>query len=163
MSLPTCEVDTILRALIGEHRKLLEQLDAQQAAMAALDIKAMEESARRQEQCRLRIAALETRRKQVVAQMARAMRMQPTATLSELAARDPQRGPGWLKGRDELKALLAQISRRAHIAGKLSATVLGHLNTVVRLLATAVDHAGLYTKTGVPQVARRIGVMEAVG
>jgi hypothetical protein len=37
------------------------------------------------------------------------------------------------------------------------------LNTVVRLLAGAVEKAGLYTKHGVPQVSSRIGVMEAVG
>ena len=41
--------------------------------------------------------------------------------------------------------------------------LLGHLNTVVRLIAGAVERAGVYTKTGAPQMSNRIGVMEAVG
>ena len=41
--------------------------------------------------------------------------------------------------------------------------MLGHLNTVVRLLAGAVERAGVYTKDGIPRVASRIGIMEAVG
>ena len=45
----------------------------------------------------------------------------------------------------------------------LAGAVLGHLNTVVRLIAGAVERAGIYTKSGVPQVSNRIGVMEAVG
>ena len=49
------------------------------------------------------------------------------------------------------------------MAGRLASAVLGHLNTVVRLLAGAVEKAGLYTKQGIPQVSARIGVMEAVG
>jgi hypothetical protein len=45
----------------------------------------------------------------------------------------------------------------------LAGAVLGHLNTVVRLIAGAVEQAGVYTKQGVPQVSARIGVIEAVG
>jgi hypothetical protein len=37
------------------------------------------------------------------------------------------------------------------------------LNTVVRLIAGAVEQAGVYTKTGSPKVSGRIGVLEAVG
>jgi hypothetical protein len=65
--------------------------------------------------------------------------------------------------RDEIKTLAGQIAGRTHVAARLSSAVLGHLNTVVRLLAGAVEKAGLYTKHGVPSVSSRIGVMEAVG
>ena len=38
-----------------------------------------------------------------------------------------------------------------------------HTQVLVRLLAGAVEKAGLYTKHGVPQVSSRVGTMEAVG
>jgi len=68
-----------------------------------------------------------------------------------------------LKLRDELRDLAARITARTHVAGRLAGAVLGHLNTVVRLLAGAVEKTGVYTKQGVPRVSSRIGVMEAVG
>jgi hypothetical protein len=68
-----------------------------------------------------------------------------------------------MKLRDELKAAIQSVQKRSNIAGKVASAVLGHLNTVVRLLAGAVEKAGLYTKQGIPQVSSRIGVMEAVG
>jgi hypothetical protein len=58
---------------------------------------------------------------------------------------------------------MRQISDRTHVAGRLASAVLGHLNTALRLFAGAVGQAGVYTKAGVPKVANRIGVMEAVG
>jgi hypothetical protein len=68
-----------------------------------------------------------------------------------------------LKLRAELKDVINRVQARTHVAGKLASAVVGHLNTVVRLLAGAVEKAGLYTKQGIPQVSSRIGVMEAVG
>ncbi len=49
------------------------------------------------------------------------------------------------------------------MAAKLSAAVLGHLNTAVRLVAGAIERAGVYTRTGSPKVAARIGNMDAIG
>jgi hypothetical protein len=58
--------------------------------------------------------------------------------------------------------VLEQLAARNKISGKVATAVLGHLNTVVRLLAGAVERAGLYTKNGIPQVSSRIGAIEAV-
>jgi hypothetical protein len=55
------------------------------------------------------------------------------------------------------------IASRTKVSGKVAGAVLGHLNTVVRLLAGAVERAGVYTKDGIPRVSGRIGIMEAVG
>jgi hypothetical protein len=68
-----------------------------------------------------------------------------------------------LKLREELRSLIGQVATKNHIVGKLAAAVLGHLNTAIRLVAGVVEHAGLYTRNGVPRMAARIGVMEAVG
>ena len=58
---------------------------------------------------------------------------------------------------------MQQISNRVTVAGRLAGALLGHLNTAVRLIAGAVEQAGLYTRDGSPKVSGRIGVMEAVG
>lgn len=152
-----------MQMLIDEHRRLLAHIETQRLAMRALQIDVIEESTRTQEASRMRIAAMETRRRALVQQLARLSRLKPNATLVEIASLVPEQGARLLKLRDELKGLIQQIADRAHVAGRLAAGVLGHLNTAVRLFAGAVGQAGVYTKNGVPRVTARIGVMEAVG
>ncbi|MGE5609344.1 MAG: flagellar protein FlgN [Bacillota bacterium] len=163
MSRQLADLETILQQLITEHEKLLRQLEAQQAAMKKLDVRAMEEASDQQQATRLRIAALETRRQLVVNQLATMLRIPAPVTLTRLAGAMPQARARLLELRDRLKDLTTRISTKAHVSGRLAGAVLGHLNTAVRLLAGAVEQAGLYTKHGVPQVSTRIGVMEAVG
>jgi hypothetical protein len=163
MSRQVMELETIVQQLIAEHRKLLAHVDAQQAAMKAMDLKAMDEAAKQQEAARLRIAGLEGKRRSAVGQLARAARIAEPLTLQKLAELYPARREALLSLRAELKDAIAQLSARTHVVGRLAGAVLGHLNTVVRLLAGAVEQAGTYTKNGIPRVAPRIGVMEAVG
>ena len=162
MSRQLVEMESILQRLIDEHRKLLSHVDAQQSAMKAFDLKAMDAAVHLQEAARLRIASLETQRRVAIRQIARVLKFNGDLTIQKLAELVPPRGPTLLNLRDDLKSLVAQIMARNHVAGKLAGAVLGHLNTVVRLLAGAVEQAGIYTKHGVPQVATRIGVLEAV-
>jgi chromosome segregation ATPase len=157
------ELETILKQLIGEHEKLLRQMQSQQAAMKKLDQSAMEDISHLQEATRLRISSLETRRRAVVNQLAKTLRIEGRATLARIAESMPAARAKLLGLRNRLKELVAQVSARATVAGKLAGAVLGHLNTVVRLLAGSVEQAGLYTKNGVPQVSTRIGMLEAVG
>ena len=157
------ELESALQQLVAEHRKLLGLVDAQYAAMRAMDLAALAAAAAGQEACRLRIAALENRRRGVVQVLSRGVKVDGPLTVAKLAALFPQRRDALLQTRDELKAVAATIATRTKIAGKVAGAVLGHLNTVVRLLAGAVERAGVYTKDGIPQVSRRIGVMEAVG
>jgi hypothetical protein len=84
-------------------------------------------------------------------------------TITMLAKMFPQRAGALLKLGTELKAVATAISNRSKISGKLAGAVLGHLNAVVRMLAGAVEKAGVYTKDGIPRVTSRIGIMEAVG
>ena len=157
------ELENVLRALADEHRRLLACVEAQQAAMKAFDLRAMDESRNQQEASRLRVAALETKRRTVVAHIAGGLKLQGKVTLSLIADRHPPHRQQLLALRGEIKELATVIAARTHIAGRLASSVLGHLNTVVRLLAGAVEKAGIYTKHGVPSVSPRIGVMEAVG
>lgn len=162
MSPQFTELENLLRQLIVEHGKLLKQLESQQSAMKGMDLKTLAEICDQQEATRLRIATLETRRRLLVQQMAAAMRIAQPATIVKLADANPQAKSRLLELRKQLKTLMEQIAARAQIAGRVAGAVLGHLNTAVRLLAGAVEQAGVYTKQGVPQVSGRIGMMEAV-
>jgi hypothetical protein len=163
MSRQVFELETLLAQLIDEHRKLLGHLEKQQAAMRAFDLKTMDDVVRLGEATRLRIAGMESKRRGLITAIARAHRMSQMPTLPDIATMYPPSAPKLMKLRDELKSAIQTVQKRSNIAGKVASAVLGHLNTVVRLLAGAVEKAGLYTKQGIPQVSSRIGVMEAVG
>src|SRR2546421_5146121 len=157
------ELETVLRALADEHRRLLAHVESQQAAMKAFDLKSMDAARNQQEASRLRVASLEAKRRTIVSHMAKGLKLEGALTLTRIADLHPPRRQALLAVRYEIKELAEVIATRSHIAGRLASSVLGHLNTVVRLLAGAVEKAGLYTKHGVPRVSGRIGVMEAVG
>jgi hypothetical protein len=163
MSRQLLELELILRQMVQEHRRMIQLVDAQQLAMKKIDLKAMDDATNAQEACRLRIVTLENKRRNCVLQIARASRMLGEPKIQELAKLDKNIGPALLKLRDDLRQAMDDLSRRTHVAGRLAGAVLGHLNTVVRLIAGAVEQAGLYTKQGVPKVSARIGVIEAVG
>ncbi|MGH7176474.1 MAG: flagellar protein FlgN [Tepidisphaeraceae bacterium] len=163
MSQLLCELESVLRLLVGEHRKLLAQLDGQQRAMRGLRLDAMNDVAALHEQTRRRIAALDGRRESLIAQLARQMKADTPPTISQLADIFPGKQNTLRELRDELRELVAQVQSRSSIAARLVAAVLGHLNAAVRVLAGAAEQGGVYTRSGTPSVAPRIGAMETVG
>ena len=166
MSRLLSDLEAVLQGLRDEHRALAGQLDAHHRAMKAFDLKSMEDLAKVQEATRQRVAAWDARRKAAVVHLARSIRPTPNPddlTLRRLADLFPQRREALLKLRQELKDASDAVAARTRVAGRVAVAVLGHLNTAVRLLAGAVEKAGVYTKHGTPHVSRRIGVMEAVG
>jgi hypothetical protein len=163
MSRQLLELETILQEMIAEHRRLLSHMEQHQEAMHVLNHKLMDEITQRQEASRLRLVGLEARRRAATLQLARVMKVDGNLSLRRIAELNPQRASVILQLRSDLRDVIEQVRRRAQIAGRVARAVLGHLNTVVRLLAGAVEKAGLYTKNGVPRLATRIGVMETVG
>jgi hypothetical protein len=163
MQRPPHELETNLAQLVIEHRKLLTNLAAHQAALQKLDLAAMDEASRQQEASRLRIAALESRRRHIVTSLARVLKLPADATLTQIAQAMPDRREGLLKMRDELRALAEEVATKNKVAARIAGALLGHLNTAVRLIAGAVENAGVYTKHGSPQVPGRIGGIEALG
>jgi hypothetical protein len=157
------ELEALLRQLAGEHRKLIKHVEAHQAAMRVMDLKAMDAAANQQEASRLRIATAENKRRMLVSVMARSLGIQGDPTVSKIADCFPQNRVQLLMLRDDLRTAIMEVAANTNVTGKLAGAVLGHLNTVVRMLAGAVQQAGIYTKNGVPQVTGRIGVLEAVG
>lgn len=162
MAVQINDLQFILQQLVAEHEKLLSLLDEQYRWLRALDASRVQELSAKQEASRLRIAGLESRRRVIMQQLCLASRLIGEPTIARLAATFPQAGQALLALRDKLKSLAAAVSNRAQIAGKVAGALLGHLNTVVRLVAGATEQAGLYNKQGVHTVSSRIGVMEAV-
>jgi hypothetical protein len=163
MSRQVQEIELLLRQLIDEHRELAEHVEAQQQAMHAGDAEQIDRATHQQQCGRTRIARLESRRRQLAVQIGRAMRLGDEPTLPLLAQLFPARSEALLALRDELRTAIEQVSTRTHRVTRLASAVLGHLNSAVRLIAGAVEQAGVYTKSGSPQMTARIGVMEAVG
>jgi hypothetical protein len=157
------ELESVLTMLVAEHRRLLTFTDAQQAAMRFVDLGALDAAVNGQETCRLRITTLDVRRRGLAVQLSKGQRVEQPVTLTKLGELYPQRRQSLFTLRDELRDVASTISNRTQVSSRLAGAVLGHLNTVVRLLAGAVERAGVYTKAGVPRVASRIGIMEAVG
>lgn len=162
MSRSVLELEQLLQELIAENGRLLRHLQLQQAAMKAMDASAMDTAARLAEGSRMRLLGLESRRRNVVQQIMQQTNKRGSATLTDIAGWFPARAADLLKLRDELRHGAQQVASRSQVAGRVAGAVLGHLNTVVRLIAGAVEKAGLYTKQGVPRMSSRIGVMEAV-
>jgi hypothetical protein len=163
MSRHLIELESVMQLLVDEHRRMLAHVEAQQNAMRSMHLQAMEDATHRQESSRLRIVALDTRRRLLVQQISKLGRSAGELTLSQIAAASPQNGAKLQALRDELKELMGKIGERTHVAGRLASAVLGHLNTALRLVAGAVGESGVYTRSGVPRVSNRIGVIEAFG
>jgi hypothetical protein len=163
MSRHISDLHTVLAQLVGEHRKLLDLLDAQHAAMKIFDLGAMADLMPRQEFTRLRIVDLENKRRWLTRQIAAVHKLPEEPRLAQMAEMFPQHSAALLKARQELRDIALQVSQRSQVSGRLASAVLGHLNTVVRVLASAAQRAGLYTRRGIPRVGNRIGVMDAVG
>jgi len=163
MSRQLAELEHVLGLLVVEHRKLLEQVDAQQIAMRAMQAESMENILALQESTRLRIATLDTKRRMLAIQIGKLVRLAGEPTLAQLSQAFPARAIALRHLRDELLNLVQAIQARTTVGARLAGAVLGHLNTAVRLIAGAVEQAGVYTKHGTPRVAARIGAIEAVG
>jgi hypothetical protein len=162
MSRQLVELQNVVALLITEHRKLLAEVEKHQTAIKTMDVAGMEASRIRQEALRTNIAAIDQRRRIVSDQIALATKI-TGPTLTKLAEVDPHHRAKILAQRDELRSIAEQINLHSHVAGRVASSVLGHLNTVVRILAGAMQQAGIYTKHGAHKMAPRIGVIEAVG
>lgn len=162
MSRQLTELQTVLAALIAEHHKLLAEVAKHQAAINSVNAPAIDAARASQEAIRSAIVALDLRRQSLTDQIALPLKLK-NPTLTKLAELHPQFRPRLLALRDELRSVIVQISQRNQIAGRVAHAVLGHLNTVVRILAGAMHQAGLYTNRGVPKMAARVGVIETVG
>lgn len=167
MSATLDELERLLGLVVTEQRNLHGLLVRHRAAMAALRTVEIDEIARSQEQVRVRLAAIESRRRLLTAQAARelALPASPEPTLTQLAERmtDRARRQRFTALRDELRAVAQEVAAASHVAGRVAGAVLGHLNTAMRLLQGAMRDSGTYTRSGAPRMGGRLGAVNAVG
>ena len=119
MSRQLAELEQVLRLLITEHGKLLTQLDAQQDAMRAFRTDRIEDITTLQEATRLRIGTLDNKRRVLVLQIARLIRLPDEPTLAKLAEVFPQRRTVLIGLRDELRDVMLKIQSRTSISKAL--------------------------------------------
>ena len=152
---PLAPLEAVLREMLAEHRALVGHLDAQQAGLRVLNAGAIEATTALQELSRRRIATLDARRRQLVRDLTRSTAEVP---LSKLLATLGADRPELVALASELREVVRQASARAKIVGRLTASLLGHLNTAARLL----DGDGRYGKTGTPMHLARPSTLRAV-
>jgi hypothetical protein len=112
---------------------------------------------------RLRLIELENKRRGLMRVIATSLKLTEEPRLTRLAELFPPYSAALLKSRKDLREIAAKISHRSHGSGRLASAMLGHLNRVMRILASAAKQAGLYTRQGIPRVGSRIGAINAVG
>src|SRR5438105_4287206 len=141
MSRQLAELEHVLGMMVAEHRKLLEQVDAQHQAMRTMQAEQMQNITALQESTRLRIATLDVKRRALAVQIGKLIRLPGTGepTLAQLSQAFPARAIPLRHLRDELRALVMAIQSRTTVGARLAGAVLGHLNTAVRLIAGAVQ------------------------
>lgn len=163
MSPTIAELEKALAAQVAEHKTLFAAVTRHLDAMKLFDLAAINAAADDVEQSRSRVLALEVRRRNLMAQVVRTHKLPADITLSGLADAAPAHRVGLLKLREQLRGLTQEIASKSSVSNRVAASMMGHLNTVVRLIAGAVRQAAVYTKQGNHTVASRVGVMEAVG
>lgn len=163
MSPMITELEKALAAQVAEHRVLFAAVTRHLDAMRLFDLNAINVAADVVEQSRARVMGLESRRRGLMAQVTRTHKLPAETTLSELADAVPAHRASLMKLREQLRGLTAEIAAKSSVSNRVAASMMGHLNTVVRLIAGAVRQAAVYTKQGNHSVASRVGVMEAIG
>jgi hypothetical protein len=163
MSRHITDLNSILAQLTAEHRKLLDLMELQHKAMKKFDLNAMADLMPKQEMIRLRLGELEAKRRGLMRAIMTSLKLTEEPKLTRLAELFPPYSAALLKSRQDLRDVAGKLALRTQGSGKLATAVLGHLNRVVRILASAAKQAGLYTKQGIPRVGARIGAINAVG
>lgn len=156
------QLELVLRQLVIEHRALLASLEAHEHALRACAIDQIERAARDQDAQRQKIAAVESRRRQLVHQVARQQRSMKPITLVALCEFYPERAKAITEIRAELIDVAAKVQRKTTLIGRVASGVLGHVNATLRLIAQAATGPATYTARGEQASPMRIGVLNAV-
>ncbi|RYG85357.1 hypothetical protein EON77_05720, partial [bacterium] len=140
------QLELILRQLVVEHRGLLAALEAHEAALRSCAVEKIERASRDQDAARQKIAAVESRRRQIAHQLARQHRSLKPMTVALLGDLYPDRKASLVAIRAELAEIAARIQQKSSLIARVAQTVLGHVNATLRLVAVAAGGgAATYT------------------
>ena len=163
MSPMIAELEKSLAGLAAEHKTLLAAVQAHLDAMRAFDTPKITVAADAIEASRTRIVFAETKRRQLMLQVVRTHQFAADITLAQIAEAVPFHRQSLLKQRDALRQVMQDVSSRTGVSSRVAQAMLGHLNTVVRMIAGAMQTAAVYSRTGTAVAAGRVGMIEAVG
>lgn len=156
-------LEIVLRQLVNEHRALLAAVEAHEAALRSCSLERIEKSTREQDITRQKIAATETRRRQLTHQLSRQHKLLTPPTLTKLAELYPARKAALTALRTDLLDVAARIRTKSSLVARIAQSVLGHVNATLRLVAQAATGPAPYTKRGDAALpAMRMGVLNAV-
>ena len=163
MSPMIAELEKSLAGLVAEHKTLLDAVQAHLDAMRTFKTAGIAAAADAIEASRTRIVFAENKRRQLMLQVIRTHKFEPDITLAEIAAAVPAHRVSLMKVRDQLRAAMQDVAARTNVSSRVAHAMLGHLNTVVRMIAGAMQTAAVYSRTGTAIASGRVGMIEAVG
>ncbi|MEL7238190.1 MAG: flagellar export chaperone FlgN, partial [Planctomycetota bacterium] len=142
------QLEQVLSKLADAQNDLTDLLEQQHQAMTKLNTGVMDNCARRQESLHRRVMQLEHERRSLVLSLATAAGLPAGATLRDLAdayaAHAPERRVRLLELRDLLRKRSAHAAKRGRRCGRVAGSVLGSINTALRLLTRSC----IYNKSG---------------
>jgi hypothetical protein len=159
---PIAQLEFVLRQLVQEHRGLLAALDAHEAAIRSCDLDRIERAARDQDAARQKIAATESRRRQVTHNLNRIHRSLKSLTIAALGELYPDKKATLLGLRAELIETIAKAQQKSALIGRVAHAVQGHVSATLRLVAAAATGPSTYTARGETAMPMRIGRLNAV-
>jgi hypothetical protein len=157
------QLESLLRDMLGQQQTLLKAVDDHMAALRTYRIESIEAAVRNQETARQQLLRIEQRRKVLLAQFLRMHRNLSKPTLDKLAEIYPDRKLILLQMRSEIVRLTTEIRTKLNQLQRIAAGVLLHLNSTVKLIATAAAGPSTYSRAGAYAMPARVSSLQAVG
>jgi hypothetical protein len=139
----------LLGAMLTEHQTLQSLLTEQRDAIRQADTGAFGSAAERHARTLARIADLESRRMALVASSPIARGRRKSPTLSEIGAALPEPGRSeCLALASKLRVVLESTQKATNVLRAASASLLAHMEGMMRQVGRRLSHAGTYGRTG---------------
>jgi hypothetical protein len=148
------ELDSLMDDFAGQHRHLLKHAQAHREAIRRADGAGVDAATAAQTQVVGILGTLEQRRRELVARActriaALAGKRSVEVTLSDLAVcvDEPRRAELLRKAKD-LKALIAEVHQQTSTIKAATASLLAHMEGLMRQVGRQLSHAGTYSSRG---------------
>jgi hypothetical protein len=155
------EILALLRDLLAGQQQLLQLGLARREAMRTFDVSRMEAIAGQEKAAIERLASLDRRRMQVMAQVRAALPRNVEPTISEIAKRSQEPLKSQLLTiAAQLKETVEQVERNTRINATISEAVVKGLAKVLKVVTGLAQHAGLYMRNGRKAAMHGIHLLE---
>ncbi|GEM_PF-5884194 len=147
------ELEDTLAEEIRLHRALVELAKRKRDALVAVDTATVDGITRREQSILLAVGPTAASRLRLTAAAAASMGLPEHAGVGEIAGRAAEPyGSALRKRARELRDVLTELGRLTRLCRSLTEESLGFVKRFFRILSTAGQEAGGYTRTGAPPV-----------